>query len=160
MRERGGSEYKSCPPVQLLTCMVPFPFHSAYLPVPPPTPTLLSLFLTSPHPSGVPLLPNTVPYTHIHLRQNAKRADRLCLFVSGNSVALHPNQAELISVDQSGTVRTWDLVGNREQHPKTARRRIPLQSVSIATDASAAWQQAMRVVVFWKPGSLQESSLL
>ena len=76
-----------------------------------------------------------------------------------NYVALHPNQSELISVDQSGTVRTWDLVGNREQHPKIQPGgEVPLQSVSIAADASTAVAANNEGdCFFWKPGTLQEA---
>lgn len=54
-----------------------------------------------------------------------------------NSVALHPNQAQLISADQTGTVRVWDLIMDKcvaQSKPETDD--IAMRSVSVASNGS------------------------
>lgn len=55
-----------------------------------------------------------------------------------NTVALNPNQVELISGDQNGCIKVWDLMNDgdmpREQHIPAVD--VPIRSISIAVDAS------------------------
>ncbi len=56
--------------------------------------------------------------------------------VAINSVVLHPNQAELLTGDQEGRVRVWDLGSNRCIHETQPEGNIPVRSVTISNDAS------------------------
>ena len=53
-----------------------------------------------------------------------------------NSVALHPNQGELISCDEKGVIRVWDLTANKCSFKLSPDSKTPLRSLCIATDAS------------------------
>jgi G protein beta subunit-like protein len=53
-----------------------------------------------------------------------------------NSVKLHPNQGELITADDAGCVRVWDLTASRCTMELIPDGSTPLRSVSIACDAS------------------------
>jgi G protein beta subunit-like protein len=53
-----------------------------------------------------------------------------------SSVALHPNQGELITGDLGGTVRTWDLIANRCSMELSPEGDTPVSAVAIASDAS------------------------
>jgi G protein beta subunit-like protein len=53
-----------------------------------------------------------------------------------HSLSLHPNQAELISGDQLGRVKVWDLTANKSIDIDTKGNSDPIQSISVATDAS------------------------
>lgn len=53
-----------------------------------------------------------------------------------NTVALGPNQAELISGDQNGTVKVWDLEMNACREEFTPCADMPVRSISIACDAT------------------------
>lgn len=52
-----------------------------------------------------------------------------------HTVALHPNQTDLLAGDQAGPVRVWDLEANACRH-KHALGEQPVRSLSIACDAS------------------------
>ncbi|KAG5176558.1 WD40 repeat-containing protein [Tribonema minus] len=70
-----------------------------------------------------------------------------------NAVALHPNQAELISGDQQGKIKSWDLTASKCIEIATNGDEHPIQSISAATDASVivAAGSHGRVFVF-EPG--------
>jgi G protein beta subunit-like protein len=53
-----------------------------------------------------------------------------------NDVAIHPNQGELISCDQKGSIRIWDLSKNSCTHELTPEEDVPLRSVTVAIDGS------------------------
>ncbi|WVW82543.1 hypothetical protein I302_104554 [Kwoniella bestiolae CBS 10118] len=53
-----------------------------------------------------------------------------------NDVIIHPNQGELISCDQSGSVKIWDLADNTCTHELVPDEDVPIRSVSIASDGS------------------------
>jgi G protein beta subunit-like protein len=53
-----------------------------------------------------------------------------------NDVVIHPNQGELISCDQAGNVRIWDLGENQCTHQLIPEDDVPVRSVSVATDGS------------------------
>eukprot|EP01087_Luapelamoeba_hula_P017015 TRINITY_DN5318_c0_g1_i1.p1 TRINITY_DN5318_c0_g1~~TRINITY_DN5318_c0_g1_i1.p1 ORF type:complete len:305 (-),score=41.95 TRINITY_DN5318_c0_g1_i1:97-1011(-) len=53
-----------------------------------------------------------------------------------NTVALHPNQAELICGLQNGTIRVWDLAENRCTREYIPDGEVAVRSISIAPDAS------------------------
>ncbi|KAG7086648.1 RNase P and RNase MRP subunit, variant 2 [Marasmius oreades] len=53
-----------------------------------------------------------------------------------NDVCVHPNQGELISCDQSGSIKQWDLSENICSHELTPAGKIPIRSVSLALDGS------------------------
>jgi G protein beta subunit-like protein len=47
---------------------------------------------------------------------------------------VHPNQGELISCDQSGSVKIWDLGENSCTHELVPAEDVPIRSVTIASD--------------------------
>jgi WD40 repeat protein len=49
-------------------------------------------------------------------------------------VIIHPNQGEIISSDQSGVVRIWDLGENACTHELVPEEDVPVKSVSMAGD--------------------------
>lgn len=51
-----------------------------------------------------------------------------------NDVVIHPNQGELISCDQMGSVKIWDLGENTCTHELVPAEDVPIRSVSIASD--------------------------
>ncbi|KAJ6260368.1 hypothetical protein Dda_4594 [Drechslerella dactyloides] len=53
-----------------------------------------------------------------------------------NDVVIHPNQGELISCDQAGNVRIWDLGENKCTHQLIPEDDVPVRSVTVATDGS------------------------
>ncbi len=53
-----------------------------------------------------------------------------------NTVVLHPNQAELISGDQNGNIRVWDLTANACSKELVPDGEVGVKSISIAGDAS------------------------
>ncbi|KAK9450267.1 WD40-repeat-containing domain protein [Limtongia smithiae] len=53
-----------------------------------------------------------------------------------NDVVIHPNQGELISCDEGGNVRIWDLSENTCAHQLIPQEDTPVRSVSVATDGS------------------------
>jgi G protein beta subunit-like protein len=53
-----------------------------------------------------------------------------------NDVVIHPNQGELISCDQAGNVRIWDLSENKCTHQLIPEDDVPVRSVTVATDGS------------------------
>ena len=55
---------------------------------------------------------------------------------SVNTVALSPNQAELITGDNNGNVKVWDLNADRCREEYTPVQDIPVRSISVAFDAS------------------------
>ena len=52
-----------------------------------------------------------------------------------NTVCLHPNQSELISGDQSGSMKIWDLnnVNNSLREEYIPITDIPIRSISIVS---------------------------
>lgn len=72
--------------------------------------------------------------------------------VAVNSVVLHPNQAELLTGDQTGRVRVWDLGSNRCIQETQPEGHIPVRSVTVASDASliAAGNNEANLYV-WSP---------
>jgi len=53
-----------------------------------------------------------------------------------NDVCVHPNQGELISCDQAGCIKQWDLSENLCSHELTPAGDVPIRSVSLASDGS------------------------
>ncbi|KAF8742695.1 hypothetical protein AX14_002509 [Amanita brunnescens Koide BX004] len=53
-----------------------------------------------------------------------------------NDVCIHPNQGELISCDQAGSIKQWDLSDNTCSHELTPAGDVPIRSVTIASDGS------------------------
>ncbi|RKO95334.1 WD40 repeat-like protein, partial [Caulochytrium protostelioides] len=53
-----------------------------------------------------------------------------------HDVIIHPNQGELISADQSGAVRVWDLGQNACTHALIPEDDVPVRSVTMASDGS------------------------
>ncbi|CAG8576690.1 18018_t:CDS:10, partial [Acaulospora morrowiae] len=53
-----------------------------------------------------------------------------------NDVAIYPNQGELISCDQKGSIKIWDLSENSCTHELVPEEDVPLRSVTIAFDGS------------------------
>mmetsp|Transcript_13606 Transcript_13606/g.27833 ORF Transcript_13606/g.27833 Transcript_13606/m.27833 type:complete len:226 (-) Transcript_13606:14-691(-) len=71
-----------------------------------------------------------------------------------NSVALHPNQAELVSGDNKGTVRVWDLGSSQCIKELVPDPDIPIRSVSVGEDGRhlVAASQNAEVFVWNLPG--------
>ncbi|CAN3360806.1 target of rapamycin complex subunit Lst8p [Diutina catenulata] len=53
-----------------------------------------------------------------------------------NEVVIHPNQGELISCDQDGNIRIWDLGENKCSHHLIPEDDVPINSLSVASDGS------------------------
>jgi G protein beta subunit-like protein len=53
-----------------------------------------------------------------------------------NDVVIHPNQGEVISCDQAGSVRIWDLAENVVAHTLIPEEDVPVRSVTVANDGS------------------------
>jgi len=53
-----------------------------------------------------------------------------------HTVALHPNQVELVAGDHQGKIQVWDLTANRIRHTFIPEDSKPVRSVCIAPDAS------------------------
>jgi target of rapamycin complex subunit LST8 len=53
-----------------------------------------------------------------------------------NDVAIHPNQGEIISCDQAGNIKLWDLGENKCTHQLIPEEDEPVRSVTIASDGS------------------------
>ena len=53
-----------------------------------------------------------------------------------NEVVIHPNQGELISCDQDGNIRIWDLGENQCTHHLIPEDDVPINSLSVASDGS------------------------
>ncbi|CAH7668988.1 WD repeat-containing protein pop3 [Phakopsora pachyrhizi] len=51
-------------------------------------------------------------------------------------IAIHPNQGEIISCDQSGAIKIWDLAADSCTHELFPEEDVPQRSVSIASDNS------------------------
>jgi G protein beta subunit-like protein len=49
---------------------------------------------------------------------------------------IHPNQGELITGDQSGSIKIWDLTENSCTHELIPEEDVPVRSVSMAVDGS------------------------
>ncbi|KAH9484145.1 RNase P and RNase MRP subunit [Psilocybe cubensis] len=53
-----------------------------------------------------------------------------------NDVCIHPNQGELISCDQAGSVKQWDLTDTICSHDLTPAVDVPVRSITLALDGS------------------------
>jgi len=53
-----------------------------------------------------------------------------------NDVVVYPNQGELISCDQAGRIKQWDLSENICTHELTPAGDTPMRSISLASDGS------------------------
>ncbi|KAI5122908.1 hypothetical protein M0805_007586 [Coniferiporia weirii] len=53
-----------------------------------------------------------------------------------NDVCIHPNQGELISCDQAGSIKLWDLSENVCMLDLAPAGDVPIRSVTIASDGS------------------------
>ncbi|KAF9532315.1 WD40 repeat-like protein [Crepidotus variabilis] len=53
-----------------------------------------------------------------------------------NDVIVHPNQGELISCDQAGSIKQWELTDNLCSHELTPAGDVPIRSISLASDGS------------------------
>jgi target of rapamycin complex subunit LST8 len=71
-----------------------------------------------------------------------------------NSVALHPNQAELISAQQNGTVRVWDLTAGSCRTETNPEGENALRSVCYAPNGTLAVAANNKGAVFtWSADS-------
>ncbi|KDN45753.1 WD40 repeat-like protein [Tilletiaria anomala UBC 951] len=53
-----------------------------------------------------------------------------------NDVVVHPNQGDVISCDQAGSVKVWDLGQNGCSHDLVPEEDVPIRSVSVASEGS------------------------
>lgn len=53
-----------------------------------------------------------------------------------NEVVIHPNQGELLSCDQDGNIRVWDLGENKCTHHLIPEDDVPINSLTVASDGS------------------------
>ncbi|KAF5330416.1 hypothetical protein D9619_005859 [Psilocybe cf. subviscida] len=68
-----------------------------------------------------------------------------------NDIAIHPNQGELITCDQGGSIKQWDLSDNICSHELTPAGDVPMRSISLATDGSclvAGNNKASLIIIF------------
>jgi G protein beta subunit-like protein len=77
--------------------------------------------------------------------QHARDYSNKC---SVNSIALHPNQGELLIGDEDGYLKIWDLTSNTCTQELYLDGRNPIRSVAIACDASIAIAANNRGKVF------------
>ncbi|KAF9149017.1 TOR complex subunit lst8, partial [Linnemannia schmuckeri] len=56
---------------------------------------------------------------------------------SVNDVVIHPNQGELISCDQNGSIKLWDLGESSCTHELVPEEDVPIRSVTVASDGSS-----------------------
>ena len=74
-------------------------------------------------------------------------------------MALHPNQAELITGDADGAIKVWDLTAGRCMVQLQPEKEVPVSSVTMAVDASllvAALYNGCCYV--WNPSSSGDGS--
>ena len=70
-----------------------------------------------------------------------------------NTAALHPNQGEIISGDQDGNIRVWDLTANKCSYRKIPDGKTALRSIDIASDATIVVAANNRGTCYtWKLG--------
>jgi len=53
-----------------------------------------------------------------------------------NDCVIHPNQGELISCDQAGAIKLWDLGANSCTHELVPEEDVPMRTVTVASDGS------------------------
>jgi target of rapamycin complex subunit LST8 len=53
-----------------------------------------------------------------------------------SDIVVHPNQGDVISCDQAGCVKIWDLAENANTHTLIPEEDVPLRSVTVAHDGS------------------------
>ncbi len=53
-----------------------------------------------------------------------------------NDVVVHPNQGDVVSCDQAGSVKVWDLGQNGCSHDLVPEEDVPIRSVSVASEGS------------------------
>jgi G protein beta subunit-like protein len=53
-----------------------------------------------------------------------------------NDICIHPNQGEVISCDQAGSIKQWDLSDNICSHELTPAGDVPIRSITLAADGS------------------------
>ena len=53
-----------------------------------------------------------------------------------NDVTLHPNQGELVSCAQNGSIKIWDLTGDACTHELVPEEDVAVRSVSISSDGT------------------------
>lgn len=70
-----------------------------------------------------------------------------------NSLALHPNQGEIISGDEDGVIRVWDLTMNSQSYsPLVPDGKTAIRSITVASDASLVIAANNRGTCFaWRP---------
>lgn len=54
-----------------------------------------------------------------------------------NDVVIHPNQGELVSCGQLGSIKVWDLGENGCSHELVPEGEVPVRSVAVASDGSS-----------------------
>ena len=70
-----------------------------------------------------------------------------------NTVALHPNQGELIAGDEDGNLRVWDLAANTCSYELVPDGKTAIRSICVASDASIVLAATNRGAVFcWRLG--------
>jgi len=79
-----------------------------------------------------------------------------------NSVALHPNQAQLLSADNGGSVRVWDLIADKMLcQVKPELDDVSMRSVAVASNGSAIVAcNNVGHCMLWKMDSLQSINVL
>ncbi|CAD6575329.1 MAG: TOR complex subunit lst8, partial [Tremellales sp. Tagirdzhanova-0007] len=78
-----------------------------------------------------------------------------------NDVVIHPNQGELISCDQAGSVKIWDLAENTCTHELVPDEDVAIRSVTIASDgATLVAGNDLGMCYVWKIQSASEPNTL
>lgn len=78
-----------------------------------------------------------------------------------NDVVVHPNQGELISCDQNGSVKIWDLGENMCTHELVPDEDTAIRSISIASDGGTLIAgNDLGMVYVWKINTASEPTSL
>ncbi|KAI9313928.1 WD40-repeat-containing domain protein [Dichotomocladium elegans] len=76
-----------------------------------------------------------------------------------NDAVMHANQGELVTCDQNGSVKIWDLAAHSCTHELVPEEGVPMRSVSVASDGSMMVAANNKGVVYvWRLSSTSTDS--
>ena len=101
-------------------------------------PEFLAFFLSSTHLHRN--YDNEAPGNGYTARVENAEVEYSCMRLAVNDVVVHPNQGELISCDQAGRIKQWDLSENICTHELVGRLRHALSTpLSLTGPADSRW---------------------
>lgn len=78
-----------------------------------------------------------------------------------NDVTIHPNQSEIVSCDQNGSIKIWDLTADACSHEMVPEEGALMKSVCVATDGKMLVGGTHKGTVYvWKMMSTSSSVML